>query len=52
MKNEIEEIKKANKVYINNFWHYQLPCGQILITAKTEKGLNSAWVKYLKVWEN
>ena len=49
-----EEISTAEKVYNEQIrmWQYRtVSTGQVLITCKTEKGLDSAWKKYLKVWD-
>ena len=50
MKNEILTATKVYNEKIKMF-QYVLPTGQVLITNKTEKGLDSNWAIYLKIWE-
>jgi len=48
-----QDIKTANKVYNEELrmWQYITnETKQVLITCKTEKGLDSQWIKYLKIW--
>lgn len=49
----MNEIITAKKIYNSEkrYWQYVLDCGQVLVTSKTEKGLDSNWAKYLKVFE-
>ena len=46
------DILTANKIYNTKIKMYQYVSidGQVFITCKTEKGLDSNWIKYKKVF--
>jgi len=52
-KTKREFIENAEKKFNKDIkkWEYKDDKGMVLITAKTEKGLDSEWEKYKKVWE-
>lgn len=49
MKNEVITAEKRYNTQIK-MWERVTKSGQVLITCKTERGLDSNWKKYLTSW--